>query len=630
LDQHTIRNTRCAVTLVTPENVRLVFEAQMADSHLLQVSTHNDLAEACGGFRLTFAPIRTEGRTYDQLIPMRSLVTIRMEGVGDTSSEAGSVVMVGLTEDHAVSEDYSRAQPQRIVTVSGRSLACVFLDMQLRHFPQLEGKIEGTLTVGDQYFNLYIPTNFLESDMDPRDALRTILTYFLGVKSHLPVRARQAFVETQQDVQALQATHPDVAPTKLAQQVRKEKRAPVTAAGRVAGTEVRVHGSMETVLAVAAAVKDWDATHPGATQVDRDAFIRQQFTDQGAPPQPPLHATKREAGFLTNAPPGTPQTSAAPQRSHVPEQTATRHNVLMNLQLPDEPLANLLDINDDTWTVFDDEVRVPIGYNTPYALSLWNYMGQFIDHTFQEFFTRVEGGVVKVFFRPKPFSTVEDTVGSRFAEHVPTCQTLEFTREAWEVQYLGSQLRRQASNVYNAFQVLPLAAQTMFKHKGMEWLILPHFLAEPTHPSFLGKYGLRELRDESPYLSTKKLGDPNPTEAELGTIARLAKQWSSMAAAWYSLGSEMYAGVITVVGSSRWNIGHRLLFTDERGQREFYIEGVEHQYDIRTGRYLTQLRVTRGWYLSGLTDERGAQPGWKLNTEIVGPQGGERAGQSVP
>ena len=143
-----IRSTSCRVEMVTPENIRLVFDSTQADSDLLAVQTHNDMAEVCGSFQLTFAPRRIHGRTYDQLIPLRTLVTIRMEGPLRQGTEEQGVVMVGLTEDHGISEDYTRGQPQRLVTISGRSMAGVFLDMQLRHYPGLENTVQGTLTVG--------------------------------------------------------------------------------------------------------------------------------------------------------------------------------------------------------------------------------------------------------------------------------------------------------------------------------------------------------------------------------------------------------------------------------------------------------------------------------------------------
>ena len=72
-------STSCTVEIVTPARIRLVFSTDDAVSDLLHVHTHVGLGEACGAFSLAFAPVRIQGRTYDQLIPLRSLVTIRME-----------------------------------------------------------------------------------------------------------------------------------------------------------------------------------------------------------------------------------------------------------------------------------------------------------------------------------------------------------------------------------------------------------------------------------------------------------------------------------------------------------------------------------------------------------------------
>ena len=159
----------------------------------------------------------------------------------------------------------------------------------------------------------------------------------------------------------------------------------------------------------------------------------------------------------------------------------------------------------------------------------------------------------------------------------------------------------------------------MINDPGAESLLFPVFHSDPNHPSYLAKYGIRELHDNSPYLSLKKAGDPSPHEANKGLIKQRSEAWGRKLAAWQGVGSEMYAGVVTVLGSSRWNIGHRLLYSDARGEREGYIEGVGHSYDCRTGRFLTQLRLTRLWYLAGLVDERGPQPGWKLTLEVAPP-----------
>src|SRR4029453_11346774 len=99
------RSTACKVEIVTPEHVRLVFDRTQTDAALLHVATHNDMGEAGGAFSLTFAPVRIQGRTYDQLIPLRSLVTISMRGDSGPEAPPETVVMVGLTEDHGMSED---------------------------------------------------------------------------------------------------------------------------------------------------------------------------------------------------------------------------------------------------------------------------------------------------------------------------------------------------------------------------------------------------------------------------------------------------------------------------------------------------------------------------------------------
>jgi transglycosylase-like protein with SLT domain len=81
-------------------------------------------------------------------------------------------------------------------------------------------------------------------------------------------------------------------------------------------------------------------------------------------------------------------------------------------------------------------------------------------------------------------------------------------------------------------------------------------------------------------------------------LVQQAQKWAGILMAWYDMGGELFGGALTVRGHPAWNVGHRLLTSDERGEWEAYIEGVSHRYDMRTGQYLTQLRITRGWYLS--------------------------------
>jgi hypothetical protein len=100
-------------------------------------------------------------------------------------------------------------------------------------------------------------------------------------------------------------------------------------------------------------------------------------------------------------------------------------------------------------------------------------------------------------------------------------------------------------------------------------------------------------------VQTPTPGGPLDTRAGIPAgVKQHAEHWASILLGWYDMGGELFSGTLTVRGHPAWNVGHRLLSSDERGPWEAYIEGVAHRYDMRTGQYLTQLRYTRGWYLS--------------------------------
>ena len=136
------QSTRCSVDIVTPESSHVTFTSDEPQTDLLFVETQKDINNACGNFSLTFAPTVDErGRTWDERIPMRSLVTIRMERPDETDMpEVDSTVMLGITDTHAHTEEWRSAQPQRRVTISGREVACVMLDAELWFHQALEGQ----------------------------------------------------------------------------------------------------------------------------------------------------------------------------------------------------------------------------------------------------------------------------------------------------------------------------------------------------------------------------------------------------------------------------------------------------------------------------------------------------------
>jgi hypothetical protein len=92
-------------------------------------------------------------------------------------------------------------------------------------------------------------------------------------------------------------------------------------------------------------------------------------------------------------------------------------------------------------------------------------------------------------------------------------------------------------------------------------------------------------------------------------MVALAEQWAAILKAWYDMGGEFFSGTLVVRGSPVYNVGHRLLCHDRQGDWEAYIEGVNHTYDVRTGQYVTAMRITRGWSLS---------PAWTLHLVMDG------------
>jgi hypothetical protein len=102
-------------------------------------------------------------------------------------------------------------------------------------------------------------------------------------------------------------------------------------------------------------------------------------------------------------------------------------------------------------------------------------------------------------------------------------------------------------------------------------------------------------------------------------LVQLAEKWNALLQAWHDMGGEFFGGTLTVRGHPAWNIGHRMLSTDEHGVWEAYVEGIRHAYDMRTGQYFTTLRITRGWYLS----REAAHQVWSVGrTTVTGATGG--------
>jgi hypothetical protein len=580
------------VLIEMPDGAHLWLSPEGQVMDLLHMHCHNDIGEGCGTFTLTFAPRVISGRMLDQLIPINSLVRIFCQDPLHPVTEQESCVMIGRTERHRLQIDRSQVRPVRVITISGRSIASLLLDAHLWYHPGIEkqGGTAGTLTEGEHNFRLYWLSTVVEPDKDPRENIAKILTYFLGLPSRTTIGTGPASTSLadQEAAEHLRAVNPTL--------THEQALTRSIATRQQTATQPLMRGGM----GLEQLMEDDPTLIPANVQA-RIARRRQQQGLQG-----PVQATPARPPAT---PPATPP-AAAPAPPVTPQATPPAlipgGNPLINLRLPNTTVADILDLNNDHWLLFEDGVRVPITSNTALAGSLWNYVHLFVDRLFQEFFTRIEDGVCAIHFRPKPFLQTSVTTGTRFrsnAEMLETLPTVSVDLDA-PGQLIALDVARDTTNVYNAFRIMSLQANPFLKEPSFTYQIVPTILTDPQDPSYVRNYGLRDMVHLSPYLAGMPTIPSTPEGQKYETVVETCKRWGKIASVWYGVASELYAGMLTVQGSPRYNCGIRLLTRDDRGEREFYAEGVDHDYDFRTGRYLTTLRVTRGWYLDGPTDAR--------------------------
>jgi hypothetical protein len=552
------RSNSVRVQIETPEGVILHWTPEDALRDLIEVRTHEDLREAADTFHLVLAPRQIEGKTYDQLIPLNSLVWIWMHDPLAPTSDDEALVMLGRTEDQGLHQNRTSARLEGAVTISGRSIGAVLLDTRLFYHPGLENK-DGTLTDGEQKFNLFWPNRLLDTkhELDPRQAIATVLHYLLGLQ--------QA------------GTPPPVSAS---------NPAPAQATGATMAGLLR-----EQMIA------DLRSHFPDYTREQAEAQADRLLNW-------PLPGREVVAPPSSNLPFGSAQPPATPPPT--PPALAPLHGrQLIQPRYRGRALADLLQMNNAAWSLFEDNVTISAGLNPAFAGSLWNYVQVFVDSLFQEFFTRVEDGACKIHFRRKPFRKDPIAAGSRFVTDEPTCPTVTIDRAA----LLTIQQRRMTTEVFNCFLVIPQGSSTQLKEPSFRYRCAPIIFTSPDHPSSVLTYGLRLLEHGSPYLSAKPtLPDTAPTARDDYVVAT-AQRWGQIAANWYGYAPDLYSGTLTVPGSPRYKKGMRVF--SEATNVEAYLEGVDRYFNAQTRLFTCTLRLTRIWNLSGPVDDRGV-PGVAL------------------
>ncbi len=101
---------------------------------LISLVTSKQLDQPAGRFTLNFVPREVEeGRTWADLIPAYSLVEIWLQRWPENPQPV--LVMLGLSGPTIESEDYSNAEPERTIQVTGWELSVIFADQRILYLP---------------------------------------------------------------------------------------------------------------------------------------------------------------------------------------------------------------------------------------------------------------------------------------------------------------------------------------------------------------------------------------------------------------------------------------------------------------------------------------------------------------
>lgn len=649
-------STACRIDIAAPNAQRFTFESIDVANDAMLVETHKDVAEACGSFTLHLAPRRQEdGRTWDQIIPMRSLVFIDMRrDAADQFADAERTVMVGLTDDHGATADYSRATPQCRITIRGREISGVLLDAMLWYHPRLASDpATGTLTVhsatvGPQQLALTWNPKLARAGEDPRVILKRILDYFLFVGGS---------VVEPPDTPGLQQPiiNLDLPEVKLADLLQSESSQwntfePVT-------VPIVHHTVMVGSI--------WNYLHSFIDGAFQEFFTRIdegvcKIVFRGKPFQHKVITAGTR--FKTSEDEPTLQTlildPAWILATNLHRQSQQVYNVFLAVPLGitqyfDDPnfLYKVLPqiITDVEHPSFVGRYGLRIlAVHSPYLSPLPpeatssatptpltpppagaatyaamagriaaeegvppQHVPWFVGLIHQESgFNPTATSPVKNGLTDKGIAQFSDGTAAQMGLTNPydPVASLHAAARYWNVLRASPGVGEDPERVAAAYNAGPGAVQAAHG--------VPASAAK--HVRYVMKY--QALYADMAGTATAP-GPPSTTSGAQGALQAIvatAERWGAILRAWYDMGGEFFSGTITVLGHPVWNIGHRLLCRDERGPWEAYIEGVTHQYDFRTGQYVTTLRITRGWYLTEAIAEQIRTEGKTTITSATG------------
>jgi Transglycosylase SLT domain len=651
-----VSTTQCHVSIYAPNGQdSFAFHANDVGTSLLSVETTKDLHHAVGSFTLTLdARVGEDGRRWDERIPRRALVFIHMDRAGSAPDAGDTTVMIGFTDRHGVQEAYGQAAPLRRCVLSGRELSSVILDAMLWFHPALAGHPEyGTVTIenallGPVQLALIANPALVEAGLDPKQAVRLILNTYLFAggetppalhpgPGEMPVPQRPLITIDlpgmplarllDLNADAWSTFQPVIVPlaqfptgvgslwnylhlyvdrhfqeffTRIEEgQCRIHFRGkPFLHDKMVSGSRFKSTQAEPTLHTI-----ELDPADILSQQLSRDttqvynvfAVIPRGFSDEFTmanfrqvilpqvvtePDEPSfigrygLRIMEVRSMYLSPFAPGPPPGTAVPppQALKPPPGAATTYAPLANQIAAQYGIPDAL----RPWFVASIEQE-----------SYWNPIA--VGTSGEKGLGQLMAGTAAQMGVPHDFDPVNSLTGAaRYWQYLrsfpyigdnPLLILAGYNAGPGAVQAAGGRVPASAEQHVRAVTSIYARNQSL---AGGTPPPLPSTTAGGTPP---------------PLPSTTAVSGSNMFDAL--PMIEAAQQWARILRTWYDMGGELLSGTIVVRGQASWNIGHRLFCRHAlEGPWEAYIEGVHHTYDVRSGQYLTVLRVTRGWYLS--------------------------------
>lgn len=258
-----------------------------------------------------------------------------------------------------------------------------------------------------------------------------------------------------------------------------------------------------------------------------------------------------------------------------------------------------------TWKLVDPRLKVTSAALAGKTGAIAGFMASCMDLVFHEYWTRYQDGKARLMYRPKPFAqreASEEAIArgrTLFDDSVTDLDDVVITSQ----DVVSATLRYGSEPVYNFFYVEPGSASVL-PTGSYRANVPPLYCGKVTDEAYLGRWGIRPLDHQTPYLPIAH--DENAVDASANI--QVMRDLTFILKSWYDPQPVLQQGTITCNGRASFRPGNRLVWqaqiesgeSDGRWDREFYIEAVHHTYDFGTGSYRCANTVTRGWQLGGI------------------------------